>query len=112
MNEIRYILVHGGLSNFSKERELHEYDLAELLFQSPDYSRTYFEEENVFLVTGHTPTQGIPGHEKPEVFQGNGHIAMDCGCVFGGRLAAICLDTGETYYVDSRQKEAEMALSH
>jgi serine/threonine protein phosphatase 1 len=112
VNEQRYILVHGGLSNFSKERALHEYDFAELLFQSPDYSRTYFEEKNVFLVTGHTPTLGIPGHEKPEIFQGNGHIAIDCGCVFGGRLAAICLDTGEMYYVDSHQKEAEMALSH
>lgn len=98
-----YILVHGGLSNFSKDRSLGDYDLSELLFQSPDYNKRYFEEENVFLLTGHTPTLSIPGHEKPEIYRKNGHIAIDCGCVFGGRLAAICLDTGEEYYVDSHQ---------
>jgi serine/threonine protein phosphatase 1 len=98
-----YILVHGGLSNFSKDRSLADYDLSELLFQSPDYNKRYFEEENVFLLTGHTPTLSIPGHEKPEIYRKNGHIAIDCGCVFGGRLAAICLDTGEEYYVDSHQ---------
>lgn len=105
VNGRRYILVHGGLSNFASDRDLDDYDLSELLFQSPDYNRRYFEDENVYLVTGHTPTLGIPGHEKAEIYRANGHIAIDCGCVFGGRLAAICLETGEEYYVDSHQQK-------
>ena len=28
----------------------------------------------------------------------NNHIAIDCGCAFGGPLAAIRLDTGEEFY--------------
>lgn len=34
------------------------------------------------------------------IYKGNNHIAIDCGCsIPGGRLAAICLDTMEEYYV-------------
>ena len=41
---------------------------------------------------------------KPLVYQGNGHIGLDCGCVYGGKLAAYCLDTQEITYVDAEQK--------
>ncbi len=34
------------------------------------------------------------------IYKGNNHIAIDCGCnIPRGRLAAICLDTWEEYYV-------------
>ena len=98
----RYILVHGGLENFQEEKALEEYALAELLFQSPDYDTRLFSDKNTYLITGHTPTLSIPGHEKAEIYHKNGHIAIDCGCVFGGRLAAFCLDTGEEFYVDCK----------
>ena len=100
LNGKRYILVHGGLSGFSAERELDDYHIEELLFQSPDYSQRYFSDENTYLITGHTPTMMISGHGKSEIYRKNGHIAIDCGCVYGGRLAAICLDTGEEFYVE------------
>ena len=33
------------------------------------------------------------------IYRKNNHIAIDCGACFpGGRLAAICLDTGEEFY--------------
>ena len=56
-------------------------------------------DENTYLVTGHTPTPTIRADRKPEVYEDNGYIALDCGCVFGGNLAAYCLDTGEITYV-------------
>lgn len=32
------------------------------------------------------------------------HLAIDCGCSYeGGRLAAVCLDTGEEFYVERGQ---------
>lgn len=94
----KYLLVHAGLGNFSPDRDIEDYDAYELLWDRPDYEVRYFEDK--FVVTGHTPTQSIP--ENPDqgfIYRKNGHIAIDCGAFFpGGRLAALCLDTGEEFY--------------
>lgn len=93
-----YLLVHAGLDNFSPDKPLEDYTLHELIFCRPDYGRPYYTDK--YVVTGHTPTQVIPGNPKPgRVYRANNHIAIDCGCGYGGPLAAICLDTGEEFYV-------------
>ena len=56
-------------------------------------------------MTGHTPTPCIREDGKPEVYIGNGHIAMDCGCVFGGRLAAYCFETEEVIYAEGAKSD-------
>lgn len=88
-NGREFILVHAGIHNFSEEKELEEYDLSELLFWKPDYEKVYFADK--YLVTGHTPMK--------EILMKNNHIAIDCGCGYGGRLGCICLDTLQTFYV-------------
>ena len=93
----RYILAHAGVANFTEDRPLEDYELSDFLVGRADYSRRYFSSRHIHLVTGHTPTMMI--HGKPEVYQGNGHIALDCGCVFGGQLAAYCLETEQVTYV-------------
>ena len=98
VNGQAYLLVHAGLSNFSPERPIEDYTLYELIFERPDYSVPYYKDK--IVVTGHTPTRIIPAHNGTNtIFEGNQHIAIDCGAVFGGQLAAICLDTGEKFYV-------------
>lgn len=101
-NEKKYILVHAGLGGFEPDKDLEEYNVIELLEDRADYSRRYYPDENTFLVTGHTPTVYIEGWGKPEVYRENGHIAIDCGCVGGGRLAAFCIETEEVTYVEKR----------
>lgn len=101
VGENRYVLVHAGLDNFSPNKPLGEYTVEELLECRTNYSRRYFEDEHTFLVTGHTPTAYI--NRKVEVYRENGHIAIDCGCVFGGRLAAYCFETGEVTYVKGKR---------
>ena len=94
-----YLLVHAGLGEFSKEKLLEDYTLDQLIDVRLDYTQEYFADK--ILVTGHTPTQLIANHPNPGyIYQANHHIAIDCGCGFGGRLAAICLDTGEEFYVE------------
>ena len=95
-----FVLVHAGIDNFSPEKDMEEYELYELIFNKPDYSKVYFEDK--YLITGHTPTRfihdEIDGHSRNTVFFGNNHIAIDCGCGYDGLLGAICLDTFEDFY--------------
>lgn len=105
VNGKQYILAHGGIENFSPDKPLEEYDIADFVFARADYSKRYFEDKNIFLVTGHTPTPLIREDKQPLIFEGNGHIAIDCGCVFGGRLAAYCMETGKAIYVESHNGE-------
>ena len=94
-----YLLVHAGLGNFYPGKDIENYSLADLVWSRAEYDIEYYPDK--YVVTGHTPTQGIPGNPNPGyIYRVNNHIAIDCGCYFrGGRLAAICLDTGEEYYV-------------
>ena len=101
MNGKRYVLVHAALNNFEEDKELDEYTLQDILFSRMDYSKRYFADENTYIVTGHTPTTLIREDKEFLVYEKDGHIAVDCGCVFGGKLAAYCLDTGEVYYVEA-----------
>lgn len=93
-----YLLVHAGLGNYSEDKDIEDYSLKELVWDRADYGIEYFDD--VYVVTGHTPTQGIENNPKPGyIYRGNHHIAVDCGSCFpGGRIAAICLDTGEEFY--------------
>ena len=91
-----FLLVHAGLGNFSPDKPLEAYTYSELCCKRPDYDRQYFPAQNLYIVCGHTPTQLVTG--KAEIYQSHNNILIDCGAVFGGRLACICLDTFETYY--------------
>lgn len=93
-----YLLVHAGLGNYSPQKDIEDYSLHELIWVRADYDVKYFED--TFVITGHTPTQTIEGNLNPGfIYRRNNHIAIDCGAHYpGGRLAAICLETGEEFY--------------
>lgn len=100
INNREYWLVHAGMENFSESRRLEEYSVKELVWRRTDFDITYFK--NIIVVSGHTPTQNILENSRPGyIFKKNNHIAIDCGAgKNNGRLAAICLDTGEEYYAE------------
>ena len=100
-----YLLVHAGLGNFSEERSFDDYNLDELVWERPDYDRQYFKD--IFVITGHTPTQTIEGNLSPGyIYRKNNHIAIDCGACFeDGRLAALCLETGEEFYSSDNNRK-------
>lgn len=101
VNGNEYLLVHGGLGNYDRNRDIEDYSLKELIWDRADYGVRYFDD--IYVVTGHTPTQEIKYNPRPGyIYKGNNHIAVDCGCYRpDGQLAAICLDTGEEYYVSN-----------
>ena len=96
-----------GMTNYRKDKDMEEYDLHELVWSRIDYEKSYYEDFYDYIITGHTPTLTIPGMATPaSVYRKNQHIAIDCGACFeGGRLAAICLDTGEEFYSQANMQK-------
>lgn len=93
----KFVLCHAGIDNFDEEKELSDYDETDFVYADTDYDRIYFPEK--YLVTGHTPTALIDRSLTGKVYSKKRHLALDCGCGYGGRLAAVCLDKLKVYYI-------------
>ena len=44
-------------------------------------------------------TMRIREGEQSLIYSENNHIALDCGCVYGGALAAYCIESGKAVYI-------------
>lgn len=98
VGEKKFILVHAGLGNFKKSKKLKDYNIMELVWDRMDYGKVYYKD--IYIVTGHTPTQIIDGNDSPGYIYKNGYnIDIDCGCAFGERLACLRLDDMREFYV-------------
>lgn len=97
VNGTTYVLVHAGLGNYDKNKRLDEYSIAELAFDRPSVDTVYYDE-SVKVIVGHTPTRAM--HPSWDIFRSGNMTWIDCGAAFGGKLACLCLDTMEEYYVE------------
>lgn len=68
VNGKNYLLVHGGLGNYYPGKDMEEYSLKELIWDRAEYDIQYFED--TYVVTGHTPTQGIMGIQNRVMYTG------------------------------------------
>lgn len=94
----RFVLVHGGLENFSPSRPLDDYAPDEILWCRPEEDTVYYPDK--YVVFGHTPVQLLRPGRPAEIYRKDKLINIDCGCVFrSGRLGCLCLDTMEEIYV-------------
>ena len=93
-----FVLVHGGLPDFSPENPLDEYDPAAMVNERCDYTRRYYADK--YLVTGHTPTLLIDRDCRGRIYRKSGHIAIDCGCAAGLAPGCIRLDDLAEFYLD------------
>lgn len=92
-----FVLVHAGIGNYVEGKNLSRYSYDELTCMRPDYERQYYRDASVFIVSGHTPTLAVTG--KPEIYRSHNNILIDCGASYGGKLACMCLDTMDEYYI-------------
>lgn len=92
-----FVLCHSGIDSFEEEKDLDDYSEEDFVFAKTDYSRIYFSDK--YLVTGHMPTVAIDKALMGKVYAKKRHLALDCGAVYSGRLAGVCLDTLKVYYV-------------
>lgn len=89
----RYLLVHGGLEPFVKGKKIEAYSMKQMINSRIQYDKKYFEHR--YTVTGHTQTP------NQKIVRMNQHVAIDCGCAYGGNLGILCLDTMEEFYIKS-----------
>lgn len=93
-----YILVHRGLGDFeNKGKKLKNYTILDLAFTDVDYNNKYFDDDSVFIVSGHVPTYKLCGEDK--IYKSNNNICINCGVSEGRRLACLCLETMQEFYI-------------
>ena len=91
-----FLLAHGGVGNPNPDKDFDDYADEDFALTTADYNKVYFKDK--YLVTGHTPTAAISPAYAGKVYSKKGHIDLDCGAAYGGRLAALCLDTLKLIY--------------
>ena len=85
-----YVLVYAGIANFDPDAQLDDYQ-PEDFFAPAAVGDRFFEDRT--LIVGCTPT------ESGRIEREEGLIRLDCGAREGGKLACLCLESGEEFYV-------------
>lgn len=85
-----YLLIHSLPSDYDGKGSI-EHSVEEILFGRPDFYRKW--DQDTVIIVGHTPTDG-------EVVRQGNLINIDGGCVFGGKLCILCLETQEVVSVE------------
>lgn len=93
-----YVMTHSGIAGnvFSPDKPLSAYTANDLIWTRPNMGKTYYTDK--YMLFGHTPTMIISFEGGGDIIQSHNNIDIDCGCVFGKKLAAFCLETQETVY--------------
>ena len=102
VNGKKFMLIHAGLN---REYPLTKQSKSDLLWLREGFYRRPAIASHI-CVFGHTPTSYIRNERDCSVWydeMNNDKICIDCGCVYGGALAALRLDDGQTFYVKSNR---------
>ena len=93
-----YLLVHGGLGDFSEDKKLSEYIPHDFL-----WARPYFDEEyskKFITILGHTPTGFYGAQFNGKILHRPTWINVDVGCARGLPPALLRLDDMAEFYGD------------
>ena len=96
VNGRNFILVHSGLGNFNKNKELCEYTPDELLWTRMDLNTKYFDD--VTLVLGHTPTVNYGNEYLGKILKTDTWIDIDVGVGIGQEPVLLRLDDLKEFY--------------
>lgn len=93
-----FVLVHGGLENFSPAKKLSDYTADELIWCWPEITDEYFD--NAITVFGHTPTMSYDKEKKGKILFTHTWIDVDVGVPYGNKPALLRLDDFKEFYLD------------
>ena len=86
-----YLLVHAGIADYDPDTDLEDYQPEDFFSEALDAS--YELIEGTTVIVGHVPTR------SGKIERGEGSIFLNCGVAEGGKLACLCLESGEEFYV-------------
>ena len=96
-----YILVHGGLGNYSPDKRMREYTAKEILWERPSLDAVYNPDEYV-VILGHTPTEFYSEEYKNKMIKTHSWWNIDTGAgLDNGSPMLLCLDTQQEYYIEN-----------
>ena len=95
VNNNSFALVHAGLE--FEDGNLTKTQWGDFMLWSRDFISDTEVGDGITVIFGHTPTKNIHGEHK--IWHGTNKICIDCGAVFGGKLACLRLDDMEEFYV-------------
>ncbi len=90
VGDCNYLLVHAGIADYDKDSDLYDYQPEDFFSAALDPAVELIPGKTV--VVGHRPTA------SGKIERGAGSIFMDCGACEGGKLACLCLESGEEFY--------------
>lgn len=92
-----FYLAHSSLKANVKKEIDDNFRIDRHIWQRTDYKKKYFQ--NKYFVSGHSPTFFIGEEWRGQIYNKNNHIAIDCGLIYGERLACVCLNNMNVFYV-------------
>ncbi len=92
-----FILCHGGLDEFDKNKRISDYTSEEILWAWPEYDDEYYED--ITTVFGHTPTLFYGKEFKGKILHRPTWIDIDIGSVYGNGTAMLRLDDMKEFYI-------------
>ena len=86
----KFLLVHSGLDNFSKDKQINDYSADELLWAWPELTDEYYDD--IHTVFGHTPTMSYGKKFTGKIIKTRTWTDIDCGAGFGREPVLLRLD--------------------
>lgn len=97
VNERDFLLVHGGLGEFSPDKKFSEYKPFDLYWTRPTPATRYFDD--ITTIIGHTPVTIFAPESPYRMFATDTWIDIDTGAAFGGAPMLLRLDDMKEFYI-------------
>ncbi len=98
-----FVAVHAGV-RITKDTEISHQDREDLLWIREEWIRNEERWKGKRVFYGHTPSRYVLGAAKQnEPIVGKNSVGLDTGCVFGGSLTAMNVDTEEIIRIPARR---------
>lgn len=91
-----FLLVHGGLGNFSPEKSITDYSPHDFLWARPELGQSYYRD--ITTILGHTPTMCYGEEFSGKAIVTPTWINIDTGAGWGGAPMLLRLDDMKEFY--------------
>lgn len=102
VNNKKFVLVHGGLEGFKKQRPLADYEERAIIWTRPDLWTRYYDDATVIF--GHTPTVFFGDQYTGKLLRTDTWIDVDVGVGLGLPPVLLRLDDMKEFYYSALKK--------